>query len=106
VTNSRSTGVRAIVSIDPGIDVRWRQQANCRHVHPDLFFPTGSSGVAVDEIEAAKAVCRACRVQGACLQFALETNEQAGIWGGATEDERRKLRRAWLARRRHARAMV
>ena len=67
---------------------------------PDLFFPVGNTGPAVEEIQAAKAVCQGCQVQDACLQFALETNQEAGIWGGSTEDERRRLRRAWLAHRR------
>lgn len=83
-----------------GADATWRHRASCRFVKPDLFFPAGSSGAAVAEIEAAKAVCQTCHVQDACLQFALETNEEDGIWGGTTEDERRKLRRAWLTGRR------
>lgn len=71
----------------------WRHQAACRHTEPDLFFPVGSTGEAVGHIEAAKAVCRSCPVQEPCLQFALETNQEAGIWGGTDEDERRRLRR-------------
>ncbi len=38
--------------------------------------------------------------------YALETNQEAGIWGGTSEDERRKMRRAWLARRRRLRPAV
>jgi WhiB family redox-sensing transcriptional regulator len=67
---------------------------------PELFFPTGLAGVAVEEIDSAKAVCQACPVQDACLLFAFETKQEDGIWGGTTEDERRRLRRAWLADRR------
>jgi WhiB family redox-sensing transcriptional regulator len=78
----------------------WRVDASCRFADPDLFFPAGSTGDAIDETEAAKAVCRACRVQGICLQFAIETNQEHGIWGGTTQDERRRLRRQRLARRR------
>lgn len=51
-------------------------------------------------VEAAKAVCESCPVREACLRYALETNQEAGVWGGTSEEERRKLRRAWLARRR------
>lgn len=82
------------------VDVSWRRQARCRFTNPDLFFPVGSTGVAVAEIDAAKAICQACQVQDRCLRFALETNQEDGIWGGTTEDERRTLRRAWLATRR------
>ncbi len=78
----------------------WRLNAACRDTDPDLFFPVGTTGPALDQIEAAKAVCRACDSQAACLEFALATNQESGIWGGTSEEERRKLRKAWLARQR------
>ncbi|MGH9149557.1 MAG: WhiB family transcriptional regulator [Acidimicrobiales bacterium] len=77
----------------------WRSQANCRHTDPELFFPVGNTGMAIDQIAAARAVCRSCPAQQPCLEFALTTNQEAGIWGGTSEDERRKLRKAWLAGR-------
>jgi WhiB family redox-sensing transcriptional regulator len=67
-----------------------------------LFFPVGTTGPAIEQIESAKAVCRQCEAQMACLEFALATNQESGIWGGTSEDERRKLRKAWLARQRRA----
>ncbi|CAN5220038.1 WhiB family transcriptional regulator [soil metagenome] len=79
---------------------RWRDQAACQQTEAELFFPAGSTGLAADQIKAAKAVCQSCPVQHPCLQFALETNQEAGIWGGKDEDERRKLRRVWRAGRR------
>ena len=78
----------------------WKARAACRAVTPDLFFPLGSTGEAVDQIQAAKAVCRGCPVRHECLRFALETNQEAGVWGGTSEDERRVLRRTWRAGRR------
>ena len=77
----------------------WRDQAACRHTDPNLFFPAGTTGLAIENIEAAKEVCRSCPVQAACLRFAFETNQEAGIWGGTDEDERRRLRRSWRAGR-------
>ena len=77
----------------------WRDQAACRHTDPNLFFPAGTTGLAVENIEAAKDVCRSCPVQDACLRFAFETNQEAGIWGGTDEDERRRLSRSWRAGR-------
>lgn len=74
-------------------DQGWRDQAECRHADASLFFPAGSSGAAVAHIKAAQAVCRRCPVQEACLRFALETNQEAGVWGGKDENERRMLRR-------------
>lgn len=78
----------------------WRKQAACRHSPPDLFFPIGTTGTALSQIEEAKSVCRDCPAQSLCLEFALATNQESGIWGGTTEEERRKLRKAWLARRK------
>ena len=80
----------------------WREEAACRDTDPDLFFPIGTTGPALDQIDAAKAVCHQCEVQAQCLEFALATNQEAGVWGGTSEEERRKLRKAWLARRRRA----
>ncbi|MEA2702068.1 MAG: WhiB family transcriptional regulator, redox-sensing transcriptional regulator [Actinomycetota bacterium] len=78
----------------------WRDDAACRHTDPELFFPAGTKGAAMEQIEAAKAVCRTCPAIDQCLQFALETNQEAGIWGGKDEDERRRLRRVWRTGRR------
>jgi len=77
----------------------WRDQAACHQTDANLFFPTGSTGDAISQIHAAKAVCNACPVQDPCLRFALETNQEAGIWGGKDEDERRRLRKVWRAGR-------
>ena len=78
----------------------WRDAASCRYTDPDLFFPVGTTGLALEQIESAKAVCRACEVQPQCLEFALATNQESGVWGGTSEEERRKLRKQWMARQR------
>jgi WhiB family redox-sensing transcriptional regulator len=83
----------------------WRDGASCLHTDASLFFPVGTTGAAIEQIEAAKSVCRTCPVQDACLEFAFETNQEAGIWGGKDEDERRRLRRVWRAGR-HSRRSV
>jgi WhiB family redox-sensing transcriptional regulator len=80
----------------------WRDEAACRDTDPDLFFPVGTTGPAIEQIDFAKAVCDACEAQTACLEFALATNQESGIWGGTSEEERRKLRKAWLAKQRRA----
>ena len=80
----------------------WRDGASCRDTDPDLFFPVGTTGPALEQIEAAKAVCRACPALEPCLEFALATNQESGVWGATSEEERRKLRKAWLARQRRA----
>lgn len=78
----------------------WRDGAACRDSEPNLFFPIGSTGPAVDQIESAKEICFDCTVREECLTYALETNQEAGVWGGYAEDERRRLRKRWLAERR------
>ncbi len=78
----------------------WRDVAACRDSDPTLFFPIGSTGPAVDQIAAAKVICASCSVIEGCLKYALESNQEAGVWGGYAEDERRRLRKRWLAERR------
>jgi WhiB family redox-sensing transcriptional regulator len=78
----------------------WRDVAACRDTDPDLFFPVGSTGPAIDQIESAKQVCDTCPAKQPCLEFALVSNQDSGVWGGTAEDERRKLRRAWVKSRR------
>ncbi|MDQ2845834.1 MAG: WhiB family transcriptional regulator [Actinomycetota bacterium] len=78
----------------------WRHRAICRDEDPELFFPIGNSGPALLQIAEAKAVCERCPVISDCLSWALESGQDAGVWGGMSEDERRALKR----RRARARA--
>ena len=83
-------------------DYTWRDEAICRETDPDLFFPIGTTGQALLQIDRAKQVCNECTVQVSCLEFALETNQDSGIWGGTSEEERRDIRRRIAARNRIA----
>ena len=82
----------------------WQDNAACRHASPELFFPQGRTGQALTDSEAAKAICALCPVQSPCLAFALNTHQEFGIWGGTTEDERRRLLK--VAGRRPGRRVV
>lgn len=64
----------------------WRAKAACRGVEPEVFYP-----VTDEEAEEAKAICGACAVRELCLEWALSTRERDGVWGGATERERRRM---------------
>ena len=78
----------------------WRNRAACLDADPELFFPTGSTGPALGQIEEAKAVCGRCEVVERCLTWAIEFGQDVGVWGGLSEEERRALkRRAARARR-------
>jgi WhiB family redox-sensing transcriptional regulator len=93
----------ALVSTGPAeltaeLAAQWREKAACSGYRHALFFPVGDADTA--SIERARAICLGCAVIDDCLEYALETNQRAGIWGGTTEEERRSLRRKWLATRR------
>ena len=66
----------------------WRQHAACRGVEPDVFYP-----VSDEEADIAKTICDQCSVRQPCLEYALTNRERDGVWGGATERERRRLLR-------------
>lgn len=70
----------------------WHRDANCRGLDPELFHPHRDGDGSAD-IAAARRVCRACDVQVECLMYALEANEQMGIWGGTVPRQRRDMRR-------------
>lgn len=71
----------------------WRHNAACQQEDPELFFPRGETGPSISQIEEATAVCRRCPVVDACALWALETRQDAGVWGGLSETERRRIHR-------------
>lgn len=71
----------------------WRHAALCRDEDPELFFPIGTVGPSATQVDAAKQVCRRCSVAQDCLEWAIETGQDNGIWGATSEDERRSLKR-------------
>ena len=71
----------------------WRHSAACRNEDPELFFAPGVGGPALVQIAEAKAVCGRCLVSTACLEWALGSGQDYGVFGGKTEDERREIRR-------------
>ena len=98
-------GRRAVLGTDshdadfPVLDARslilmtWRNQSACLDEEPELFFPIGNTGLALVQIEEGKAVCRRCEVIEACLSWAIQSDQTAGVWGGMSEDERTALKR-------------
>lgn len=75
---------------------RWQDHAACRGLDPQIFFPDDDE----DETAAASArsICATCRVREACLEYAVGRREPSGVWGGATDRERRRI----IRRRRRA----
>jgi WhiB family redox-sensing transcriptional regulator len=81
----------------------WRDRAACRSQDPELFFPIGTTGRALAQIEEAKAVCQTCPVLSDCLAWATRSEppgQEAGVCGGLSETERRAMKRR-AARARH-----
>ncbi len=66
----------------------WMLHARCRGASPTEFFPSDGLGV-----EAAQRVCVGCTVKPECLEYALEHRIEHGVWGGASERERRRILR-------------
>ncbi|GGQ83464.1 WhiB family transcriptional regulator [Streptomyces flaveolus] len=71
----------------------WRDSAACTDQDPELFFPNGTEGGWKTVTHDAKAICARCPVASDCLTFALNENIDYGIFGGLTDNERRKLKR-------------
>ena len=67
----------------------WQERALCAQTDPEAFFP--EKGGSTRE---AKRICSGCEVRAECLEYALAHDERFGIWGGLSERERRRLRRA------------
>jgi WhiB family transcriptional regulator, redox-sensing transcriptional regulator len=70
----------------------WRHRAACRDEDPELFFPVGTSGPALLQIAEAKIACWRCPVSTECLNWALASGQDTGVWGGMSEDERRAVK--------------
>lgn len=83
-----------------GGTVSWRDDAACAGMETEFFFPQGVTGAALDQANQAKAVCAGCPVAQVCLEWALQTHQDAGVWGGKTEEERRAIRRQRQRRRK------
>jgi WhiB family redox-sensing transcriptional regulator len=78
----------------------WRNRSACLDQEPELFFPIGNSSPARRQEAQAKAVCRRCEVVATCLSWAIDSGQDAGVWGGLSEDERRSLKRRSARARR------
>ena len=66
----------------------WQDDANCKGVDPELFFPKRGESTRV-----AKEFCSQCKAQEHCLEYSILNAEKFGIWGGLSERERRKIRK-------------
>ena len=70
------------------MDTDWMADGSCRHEPASTFFPRDGVGV-----EIARRVCADCPVKSPCLEYALRNRIDHGVWGGASERERRRIAR-------------
>ena len=70
-----------------------RDRAICLEGDPALFFPIANTGAALLQVEEAKTACRRCEVVETCRNWAVESGQDAAVWGGLSEDQRRALKR-------------
>lgn len=78
---------------------RWKQDARCKGMDPEVWFPDVGS-----KIESAnlKAICNDCPVTAECLDYAMRAGEREGIWGGLSPRQRRTYRKVWLREQRES----
>lgn len=74
------------------LPLNWMDDALCREVGTDIFFPDTDT-----HPRTALNICRRCDVEIECLDYALQIGPVAGIWGGTTEKDRRRLKRIRVA---------
>ena len=64
----------------------WQELSACYGLDPEIFFPTTE-----DEASLALSYCGVCQVREVCLAWAVRNGERYGVWGGTTEQQRRRL---------------
>ncbi|WP_158074057.1 WhiB family transcriptional regulator [Micromonospora sp. CB01531] len=72
----------------------WREDAACRGLDVTWFYPDPDDTLAVVRVQT---FCATCPVRRDCARYAIEHNEEYGVWGGSTEQERAAFRRALSA---------
>lgn len=80
------TLTRVSVNTVSPVTLAWRQKGACRGLDPTIFYPPTE-----EDAEMAKSVCEECHVRESCLEHALGHRERDGVWGGATERDRRRI---------------
>ena len=77
-----------MLPMNPSPPDLWQDRAACFGIDPDVFFPDlrgrGRAGARV---------LRRCRIREECLAWALKNGERYGVWGGLTEQQRRRVQR-------------
>lgn len=68
----------------------WMQRGTCNveSIPNEVFFPSRG-----EDVRLAQRICARCPVSDACLDFALRSGENHGVWGGISERGRKRIRK-------------
>lgn len=77
-----------LLPANPSPPDMWQDRSACYGIDPNVFFP-----ISEEEAGPALAFCNACTIRAECLSWALKNGERYGVWGGLTEQQRRRISR-------------
>ena len=69
-------------------DRAWMEDALCAQTDPDIFYPEKGGSTAP-----ATSVCNNCSVRAQCLEYAVSNDIRHGIWGGTSDNDRKRIAR-------------
>lgn len=81
----------------PKADRTWMDDAACRGMDVNVFFPDVKYERFVSPVfDDARATCERCAVREQCLMYAIENGETDGVWGGYSPVQRRDMRQRMM----------
>lgn len=72
----------------------WMEDALCAQTDPDIFYPEKGGSTAP-----ATSICKNCSVRAQCLEYAVSNDIRHGIWGGTSDNDRKRMARERKAAR-------
>lgn len=72
----------------------WMEEALCAQTDPDIFYPEKGGSTAP-----ATSICENCAVRAQCLEYAVSNDIRHGIWGGTSDNDRKRMARERKAAR-------
>ncbi|MCI7551153.1 MAG: WhiB family transcriptional regulator [Arcanobacterium sp.] len=69
-------------------DRSWMEDALCAQTDPDIFYPEKGGSTTP-----ATSVCNNCTVRAECLEYAVANDIRHGIWGGTSDNDRKRMAR-------------
>ncbi|XCB31056.1 WhiB family transcriptional regulator [Arcanobacterium hippocoleae] len=69
-------------------DLSWMEDALCAQTDPDIFYPEKGGSTAP-----ATSICQGCGVRAECLEYAIKNDIRHGIWGGTSDNDRKRISR-------------